>query len=120
MLYHHTKTINITSITAQLDDAIIEAEKLIWQAAYDHLQAFKTQMREKLGVDAIVLREPHLENQLTWFALYTIRRIEKLREHYIPEKKSDDIPNEEVAEAINRETNHITDRLKQQLDKTRQ
>lgn len=118
-MVHYIKTFNQDSIAAQLDDAILHAEETIRQTADEHSQAFKTQMKEKLGVDAILLREPYLENTLAWFSLKYIHRIERLRERSLLERKSDDdIP--DITETITKETKHITDFLKQRLDETRQ
>lgn len=90
-----------------MDDAILHAEETVRQAADAHYQAFKAQMREKLGVDAIILREPHLGNTLAWFSLKLIRRIERLRERYFPERTSDD-DNPDITEAITKEASRIT------------
>ena len=65
-------------LISAIENLMHEAERLTEEAAGEHLRAFAAQMREKFGVDEIVLDEPYLPETLAHSSLRFLITLEKL------------------------------------------
>lgn len=112
-----------------IDSAMERSAQFAAQVEQEHRLAFASQMREKLGVDEILLNEPYLPFLLVRAELRYLRRMTKIEQRMQASKampfhsdccieyKADDAP---VSAQIAAEENRAAIEAKQDLDSARQ
>ncbi len=68
----------VSTVLAVIESVMNRAEQITKNAAAEHLDAFKQQMREKLGVDDMALNEPYLPALLKQYEVRFLESLEKL------------------------------------------
>lgn len=122
----------ITSALAFVDTLMQQSDRIVMNAADEHLQAFIMQMRDKVGVDEIALNEPYLPAKLARYESQYLGRLDNVKRAIVlakskhisaAEKKALDSDSEfmqQVQSLADSETNHFKIEMKQDLDSNRQ
>ena len=100
-------------------EAMQRAEIVIENATSEHQRAFALQMREKLGVADLVMKEPQLPILKVQAMLDYLVRLENLVEKF-PANSTDTATQEALSSALEKRKLEITLHYKQRLDESRQ
>lgn len=77
-MYKTDNDASISTVLAVIESVMKRAEQITENAAAEHLDAFKLQIREKLGVDEMALNEPYLPALLKEYEVQFLESLAKL------------------------------------------
>ncbi len=110
---------NLSPIHRLIYEAMQRAEIVIENATSEHQRAFALQMREKLGVADLVLKEPQLPVQQVRAMLDYLRQLQKLADTTPAQELTPDTE-ATIRKVLEQKKNQVILNFKQGLDESRQ